>query len=549
MTKSILRFFLAIACFFTYGQARSQSTFSVVKSMLETHCTVGCHNSIANAGLMNLTGTDAAVYSQIVNVTPINPAAASKGDKRITPGYPDRSFLLRKCNNGLYPNGGLTAGEGNAMPDGQPALANNEIELIRQWVYKGSPLTGTVVDTSVINDYYANGGINSIPNPPAVPTDPGAFQLHLGKIFLAPQTEAEYFIKYDLRLPEDIKVDRIEMIMAPQSHHFIIYKFLPGEEGSFASGLRLQNPDNGAGSSGASSTLVNAWQISFDTHLPEGTAYYWPSESVLDLNYHMRNYATDSVLAVEAYINVYTLPASSPEQIMYSTLLTNLNIFIPNDNAPHSFSKADFDASQDNYWNIWQLTSHTHKYGIDFDIFKRNANGSQGTQIYEGFYDVNYSFNQGYYNFSHPAIRQFEPLETFNPRHGLIQQATFQNDGPSPVFFGLTTQDEMMVYYMQFTLGDLIDETGIEDFQDQLKLNVFPNPSDGIFNVSFVNKAGGTVSVQLTDVAGREVYSGKLNTGSGQQTAILDAGQLTSGLYFLQVSSESGKSVKRIAVR
>ena len=268
MIKSTLSLFLAIAFVVTFSEARSQSTFSIVKNLMQTHCTLGCHDAAENAGLLNLTGTDTEVYNRIVNVNPTNPAAAAKGDKRITPGYPDRSFLLRKCNNGLYANEGIGENEGLPMPNGQPALANHEIELIRQWVYHGAPTSGSVIDTSIINEYYSTGGVNSIPNPPEAPTTPGSFQLHLGKIFLAPQTEAEYFIKYDLRLPDDVKVDRIEMLMAPQSHHFLIYKFLPGEDGSFNEGLRLQNPTNGLGSSGASSTFVNAWQISFDTHLP-----------------------------------------------------------------------------------------------------------------------------------------------------------------------------------------------------------------------------------------------------------------------------------------
>jgi hypothetical protein len=238
-----------------------QSTFSQITSLFQTNCTIGCHNASDNSGNLNLTGTDSEVYNRIVNAVPTNPAAAAKGHKLIRPGYPDRSFIYRKCNAGLYPTDGLTgANEGNTMPDSYPQgqLENQQIELIRQWIYKGAPLTGNVVDTSLINEYYTVGGINSIPTPPPVPTEAGAFQLHLGKIFLAPQSEAEYFIKYDLELPENIQVNRIEMVMSPQSHHFLLYKFLPGQDASFADGLRLQNPTNGNGSSGASSTMINA---------------------------------------------------------------------------------------------------------------------------------------------------------------------------------------------------------------------------------------------------------------------------------------------------
>lgn len=528
-----------------------QSTFSQITSLFQTNCTIGCHNTIDNTGNLNLTGTDSEVYNRIVNAVPTNPAAAAKGHKLIRPGYPDRSFMYRKCNAGLYPTDGLTGtNEGNTMPESYPQgqLENQQIELIRQWIYKGAPLTGNVVDTSLINEYYTVGGINSIPTPPPVPTETGSFQLHLGKIFLAPQSEAEYFIKYDLELPENIQVNRIEMVMAAQSHHFLLYKFLPGQDASFADGLRLQNPTNGNGSSGASSTMINAWQISFDTNLPDGTAYIWPTGSVLDMNFHTKNYSLDSVLAAEVYFNVYTVPNTQPMEVMYSDLVTDVNIFIPADNAPHTFTQADYTTSATRYWNLWQLTSHTHKYGTDFDIYKRNANGTQGDQIYEGWYNTDYTFNQGYYSFSHPPVRQFSPLEQINPRNGLIQKATFRNSGNSLVYFGLTTNDEMKLYYVQYTLGDLINPTGIET-NSSSAFSIYPNPTENSFTIQFDLESESNVEILLSDISGRAVMQknyGKLN--SGTQNIAIDT-ELSDGIYWVNVKSKKGTSIQKICIQ
>jgi hypothetical protein len=528
-----------------------QSTFSQITSLFQTNCTIGCHNASDNSGNLNLTGTNSEVYNRIVNAVPTNPAAAAKGHKLIRPGYPDRSFMYRKCNAGLYPNDGLTgANEGNTMPDSYPQgqLENQQIELIRQWIYKGAPLTGNVVDTSLINEYYTVGGINSIPTPPPVPTEAGAFQLHLGKIFLAPQSEAEYFIKYDLELPENIQVNRIEMVMSPQSHHFLLYKFLPGQDASFDDGLRLQNPTNANGSSGASSTMINAWQISFDTNLPDGTAYIWPTGSVLDMNFHTKNYSLDSVLAAEVYFNVYTVPNTQPMEVMYSDLVTDVNIFIPADNAPHTFTQADYTTSATRYWNLWQLTSHTHKYGTDFDIYKRNANGTQGDQIYEGWYNTDYTFNQGYYSFSHPPVRQFSPLEQINPRDGLIQKATFRNSGNSLVYFGLTTNDEMKLYYVQYTLGDLINPTGIETSSSS-SFSIFPNPTENSFTIQFNLESENNVEIMLSDISGRTIMQknfGKLS--SGNQNISIDT-ELSDGIYWVNVISNQGTSIQKICIQ
>jgi len=538
---------LALAPFAAF----SQTTFNSVRAIFTANCTNGCHNTASPTGNLDLTGTDSEVYQRLINVTPTNPAAAARNWKRIKPGYPERSFLLRKCNNNLYQNAGLDAANlGAPMPTyPQPPLQSQEIELIRQWVYKGAPQTGSVVNINTINTYYIEGGINSVPNPPPVPTEPGAFQLHLGKIFLEPQTEAEYFIKYDLELSDFIRVNRLDLHMAPQSHHFILYKFVSSGVGLFSEGLRLQNPINGAGSSTGYNTMVNAWQISYDTYLPTGTAYKWDAGSVLDMNFHLRNYSTDSILASEVYVNVYTSPNTTDDEIMYSDLITNLNIPIPNNNQPVTFTVPNYSPTETRYWNLWQLTSHTHKYGKDFDMFARTANGQQGEQIYEGFYDIDYTFNQGYYNFSHPPIRQFDPLYELNPRLGIIQQATFQNNGPNPVYFGLTTLDEMMVYYFQYTLGNLIDPSSFSEI-DALKLEVFPNPSNGAFSLQFTTSAASKVEIKLTDLAGRLILTEQKTSSGGLQNISLNySEQLSKGIYLMEVISNDLKSVKRISIQ
>ena len=527
-------FTLLSLLFLGLGKTNAQSTFSQITSLFQANCTVGCHNSSDNSGNLNLTGTDQEIYNRLVNVDPTNPAAQAAGYKRIKPGHPNQSYMVRKCNNNLYQSANLPdLSFGTPMPNyPQPALANEQIELIRQWVYEGAPLTGSPVNTALINSYYQEGGINSIPEPPPVPTEPGSFQLHIGKIFLAPQSEKEYFIKYDLGLTEDIYVNRIEMIMADQSHHLIIYKFLPGQDEFFEEGLRLQNPTTGEGSSGNSATLVNAWQISYDTNLPEGTAYLWEAGDVLDMNYHFRNYDLDSILAIEAYINIYTDQSAEEPEIMYSDLLTNLSIYIPNDNENHVFSKADFDLSAQNFINVWQLTSHTHKYGTDFDIFKRNEDGSEGEKIYEGWFNTDYTFNQGYYDFAHPPIRQFEPQIEVNPRLGLIQKATYRNNGPNAVFFGLTTNDEMMVYYLQYTIGNSIDNSvGINPLEANNPIQVYPNPSKNLLNItSNFNSDEHIESIEIFDISGKLVL--QANTKEYGELITLNH-NLKPGVYLL----------------
>lgn len=97
---TILKATLLSACYIWIGASFAQSTFSGVHSILQTNCTISCHNGSTYSGQLDLSGTETDVYNNIVNVNPVNPAALAKGDKLIDPGYPERSFLIRKCNSG-----------------------------------------------------------------------------------------------------------------------------------------------------------------------------------------------------------------------------------------------------------------------------------------------------------------------------------------------------------------------------------------------------------------------------------------------------------------
>ncbi len=171
--------------------ATAQDTYQQVYSLFQANCTVGCHGNGGTSGNLDLYGGgDAAVvYDNIVGINPVNPTALSKGYKRIYPGHPEKSFLLRKCSynawDDYYP---IEVAEGNSMPDGQPVLEKEEVELIRQWILFGAKETGQAVDPQLLYDYYHVNGKPRQATPPA-PAEGEGFQLRMGPFFLAPQQE------------------------------------------------------------------------------------------------------------------------------------------------------------------------------------------------------------------------------------------------------------------------------------------------------------------------------------------------------------------------
>src|SRR5688572_5639690 len=134
--------------------ANAQSTFTRVHQILQANCTSsGCHGS-DNTQVFDLSGSQTDMYNAIVGTAATNTTAASKNQKLVAPGYPHRSFLLRKIINGLGPDLVLEAGEGDVCPQNLPALANVEIELIRQWIMFGAPQSGQVVSEQLLIDFY-----------------------------------------------------------------------------------------------------------------------------------------------------------------------------------------------------------------------------------------------------------------------------------------------------------------------------------------------------------------------------------------------------------
>ena len=117
----------------------------IEKQVFDQSCAVSsCHDSQTHKN--NLILESSAAYSELINVTPTNPAAAAAGWKRVTVTAPDTgdpatSLLFNKVNGSLPP------GFGVRMPFGRPPIDSNLIDIIELWIEAGAPQTGWVPGT------------------------------------------------------------------------------------------------------------------------------------------------------------------------------------------------------------------------------------------------------------------------------------------------------------------------------------------------------------------------------------------------------------------
>ena len=110
---------------------------------------------------------------------------------------------------------------------------------------------------------------------------------------------------------------------------------------------------------------------------PAATGIVWDSATVLQLTYHMINY-TDSIVAAEGYLNVYytphqasTIPINT-QMVIYDYPLVN-NLVIPNNGTDTTFRINQYHPDSAFYWNVISILGHTHKLGVGYNVWTRNA--------------------------------------------------------------------------------------------------------------------------------------------------------------------------------
>jgi hypothetical protein len=94
-----------------------------------------------------------------------------------------------------------------------------------------------------------------------------------------------------------------------------------------------------------------------------------------------------------------------------------------------------------------------------------------------------------------------------------------------------------------------IFSAGILEHNDFNNLSVFPNPTNGLINVS-VNVTGDekNMEVILTDLAGRVIYRRQLDAHQGNTTMQMNTSSFPKGAYFLELNNSHSRAVKKIIV-
>ena len=80
-------------------------------------------------------------------------------------------------------------------------------------------------------------------------------------------------------------------------------------------------------------------------------------------------------------------------------------------------------------------------------------------------------------------------------------------------------------------------------------LDVYPNPSRDIFNVTFTSEEAQTMTVKVVNMIGEEIFTEELTEFVGQYTQVIDMNTQPKGIYFLEITTSTGGINKKIVLQ
>jgi len=78
---------------------------------------------------------------------------------------------------------------------------------------------------------------------------------------------------------------------------------------------------------------------------------------------------------------------------------------------------------------------------------------------------------------------------------------------------------------------------GVKTISYNKQFTVFPNPSNGLLNVSWANLQTGVATIKITDILGRKLYTTNMDINTSSGNAAINFSGLTDGVYIITIQS------------
>lgn len=85
--------------------------------------------------------------------------------------------------------------------------------------------------------------------------------------------------------------------------------------------------------------------------------------------------------------------------------------------------------------------------------------------------------------------------------------------------------------------------------QEQINLNIYPNPASDYINLNFQSTKGENCSVELRDVLGKTIKTQTINAQEEGVSTRMDINNIPQGIYFITLRTNSNTITKKITIK
>ncbi len=96
---------------------------------------------------------------------------------------------------------------------------------------------------------------------------------------------------------------------------------------------------------------------------------------------------------------------------------------------------------------------------------------------------------------------------------------------------------------------EMVFFVGIENAQLENGLEIYPNPANDVLNITIKDVNSDNLNISLNNTQGQAVLERQLVDFSGSSTETIDVSQLTKGLYFVKITSDTEVVTKRVVIQ
>ena len=90
--------------------------------------------------------------------------------------------------------------------------------------------------------------------------------------------------------------------------------------------------------------------------------------------------------------------------------------------------------------------------------------------------------------------------------------------------------------------------TGIYEVADKWSIDIFPNPSNGQFNIEIQSINNKPVQMRIFNAFGSEVYNDDNLIINGFTTKVVDLSNFPEGIYYLNLHGDGVNIIKKIVI-